>query len=262
MGMDKEGKPWWPTVLSVKPNSGGNHSQKRESRQGLPQAGSEEQQPSSEPADNNTWIQQVQEFYMTEEEGADGEGKAGAPAALAAPEEVPGTSVVQPPAASPGPAAAAPALSPQTDQEASAATPAPADNAGKQAGQQESSGSPAPTKVAAPAVLPGPALLFGRAAGGGGAYFVSEATLSWEEVAEASVDLEAEALQHEAVIEQEQEAGDGSEVEAFGERYSASDPAGSSIASAGPAPALAPAPAPSPEHASDPCAAALGIPKV
>lgn len=103
--------------------------------------------------------------------------------------------------------------------------------------------------------------MLSRAVGGGG-YFVSEATLPWEHLAEASMDEEAEALQQEALIQQEQAVGEGSEVEAFGEVYTSGDVAGSSIGSGHAAPALAPAPAPSPEYTPDPCAAALGIPKV
>ncbi|KAK9905675.1 hypothetical protein WJX75_004479 [Coccomyxa subellipsoidea] len=94
----------------------------------------------------------------------------------------------------------------------------------------------------------------------GGKLFVSEATLTWEQLAETSVEEAQDAVQQDRVIEQEKASSDGSEVEAFGEVYSAGDVAGVSLDPADNPPALAPAPAP--EHAPDPCAAALGVPKV
>lgn len=211
-------------------------------------------------AANSSWFTQVEELYMEDDL------KDGAPAASAAPEEEPVPKGMKPATTSPSPAAASETSTPLAAEHTlggqSPAAPADLQEHGSEvppAAAPAEAASPAPASEGSVATDE-PAML-SRAAGGG-AYFVSEATLPWEHLAEASIDEEAEALQQEALIQQEQAVGKGSEVEAFGEVYTSGDVAGSFIGSEHSAPALAPAPGPAPEQTPDPCAAALNIPKV
>ncbi|BDA47491.1 probable glycosyltransferase BC10 at C-terminar half [Coccomyxa sp. Obi] len=287
---DGFGKPlWWPRVFGVtapaqQPSAAGASSEAsnaslldsgsagwdyspKEEQEALTSAVSspdhhEQLAGEWETASNSSWITQVEELYM-EDDLTDN-----APAASAAPEEEPIPKGMKPTTASPRPAAA-PETSTPSAAEHTLGGQNPAASAGSREHGSETSPDAAPAEAASPApasegsvATDEPAML--SRAVGGGAIFVSEATLPWEHLAEASMDEEAEALalQQEALIEQEQAVGEGSEVEAFGERYSSGDVAGSFIGSVQTAPALAPAPTPAPEHAPDPCAAALNIPKV
>ncbi|CAL8472071.1 g11613 [Coccomyxa elongata] len=211
-------------------------------------------------ASNSSWITQVEELYM-EDDIADG-----APAASAAPEVEPVPKGMKPTTASPSPATA-PETSTPLAAEHTLGGRSPAASADLQEHGSELSPAAAPAEAASPApasegsvATDEPAML--RREAGDAAYILSEATLPWEHLAEAGIDEEAEALQQETLIQQEQAVGEGSEVEAFGEVYTSGDVAGSFIRGGHSAPALAPAPGPAPEQTPDPCAAALGIPKV
>jgi hypothetical protein len=285
--MDGDGKPvWWPEVLGVKGSKnqakGAGEAQQElsgkesadassaEQAASLPGAdsstgtGIELQQGSGEAAsngswirqvDNSSWVEQVEEFYM-EDDSAE---EAVTPAAMAA---SPTAEDTRPEA--PAVPAAAPAPSGPLQRVGAAVRGSPAHIMGVSADPEASNASAASAVAASPA----PAADSSEAAEpawmhrvvAGGKLFVSEATLTWEQLAETSVEEAQDAVQQDRVIEQEKASSDGSEVEAFGEVYSAGDVAGVSLDPADNPPALAPAPAP--EHAPDPCAAALGVPKV
>ena len=284
------GKPlWWPRVFGVtapaeQPSAGsvtsdasnaslsdsgstGWGSDPDEEQEALPSAATSpdtNERPAGEreAASNSSWITVVEELYMEDDLAED------APAASAASEEGPVPKGTKPTTASPSPAAAPEASTPSTA-EHTLGEQRPAASADSQERGSESSPAAAPAEAASSA----PASEGSSAtdepeslsqAVGDGAFFVSEATLPWEHLAEASVDEEAKALQQEALIQQEQAVGEGSEVEAFGEVYTSGDVAGSFIRSGQTSPAFTPAPSPSPapQHTPDPCATALGIPKV
>ena len=217
-----------------------------------PQQGSQELAPNTswvEKVDNSSWVTQVEEFFM-EDDSTEYAATPAAPA-LRANATAPAALIAPAPAPAPG-------RHPETADTATSADlkSQPADPSRINASAVAASPAPASDSEAAPRTK---AL---DAADAGGEDVVSEATLAWERLAEARVEEAPDAVQQEAVIEQEKAASDGSEVEAFGEVYSAGDVAGTMVDGAQNATAAVPAPAPSPQHAPDPCAAALGIPKV
>ncbi|EIE23577.1 hypothetical protein COCSUDRAFT_41776 [Coccomyxa subellipsoidea C-169] len=217
-----------------------------------PQQGSQELALNTswvEKVDNSSWVTQVEEFFM--EDDSTEEAATPAAPALRANATAPAALIAPAPAPAPG-------RHPETADTATSADlkRQSADPSRINASAVAASPAPASDSEAAPRTK---AL---DAADAGGKDVVSEATLAWERLAEARVEEAPDAVQQEAVIEQEKAASDGSEVEAFGEVYSAGDVAGTMVDGAQNATAAAPAPAPSPQHAPDPCAAALGIPKV